>query len=246
MQRSWVTSKDRAGALAAVLLVHAAIFAALLTLGQGTSLVRGDRSRPIDLFEISPEPPPPEPVRVETSKARQDEGAAAPPACKAEATPVAAPKPRVDVRPKSPVVAAEMPGKGAAPSQGAAPVDGPGTGAGGQGSGTGSGSGGSGTGGGGDGGSAERPALVSRALTQRDYGSAARRSWPQGGRVLVSFDVQLNGRATDCRVVQSSGVPSIDAETCRLVTSKLRFRPARDRQGNAVVERYGYLQYPLF
>jgi protein TonB len=64
--------------------------------------------------------------------------------------------------------------------------------------------------------------------------------------VLVSFDVQLNGRATDCRVVQSSGVPAIDAETCRLVTSKLRFRPARDRQGSPVVERYGYLQFPLF
>jgi protein TonB len=246
MQRSWVTSKDRAGALAAVLLVHASILAALLTLGQSTNLVRSEGSPPIDLFEISPEvPPPPEPVRVETRKSPQKEGAAALPARKAEATPVAAPKPRVDVRPKSPVVAAETPRQGAAPTQGAAPIDGPGTGAGGQGSGTGSGSGGSGTGGGGAG-SAERPALVSRSLTQRDYSRESRRGWPAGKRVLVSFDVQLNGRATDCRVVQSSGVPAIDAETCRLVTSKLRFRPARDRHGSPVVERYGYLQFPLF
>ena len=183
---------------------------------------------------------------METERAPEKEGAAGPPARKAEATPIVRPEPRVKLPPRPTVTAAETPGTGAAPKQGAAPVDGAGSGAGGQGSGTGSGSGGSGSGGGGSGGSAERPALLGRALTQRDYSSAARRSWPAGKRVLVSFDVQLNGRASDCRVVQSSGVPSIDDETCRLVTSKLRFRPARDRQGNAMVERYGYLQYPLF
>lgn len=246
MERRWVTGKDRAGAFAAVLLIHAGLLAALLTLGHSSILPRSEGDPPIDLFEISlEEPPPPEPIRVETRKTPEEEGAAAPPAKKAEASPVAAPKPKVVLPAQPPVTAAETPRQGAAPTQGAAPVDGPGTGAGGQGSGTGSGSGGSGTGGGG-GGAAERPALASRALTQRDYSSASRRGWPAGKRVLVSFDVQLNGRATGCQVVQSSGVPSIDAETCGLVTSKLRFRPAKDRSGNPVVERYGYLQFPLF
>jgi protein TonB len=235
--------------MAAVVLVHAGLLGALLTLG-GKPVLDIRSSEPIDLFDVTlppPEPPPtPEPVRVEAEQAPKEEGAAAPPARKAEATPLVRPRPRVELPPRPTATAAETPGKGAAPSQGAAPVDGPGSGAGGQGSGTGSGSGGSGSGGGGGGGSAERPALLSRALTQRDYSSAARRNWPSGKRVLVSFDVQLNGRASDCRVVQSSGVPSIDAETCRLVTSKLRFRVARNSNGTPVVERYGYLQYPLF
>jgi len=64
--------------------------------------------------------------------------------------------------------------------------------------------------------------------------------------VLVIFNVQLNGRATDCRVYQSIGVPSIDAETCALVTRKLRFRPARDERGRPYVERYAYAQVALF
>lgn len=246
MQRSWVTAKDRSAAIIGVVAIHAGVLAALLTLG-GQVPLRVPAVEPLDIFDVSPpRPPPPEPVTVETRRTPEEEGAAAPPARKAVASPVVKPRPRVELPAKPPVTAAEKPGVGAAPSPGAAPVDGPGSGAGGQGSGTGSGSGGSGTGGGGGGGAAQRPALLSRALTQRDYSSAARRSWPSGKRVLVSFDVQLNGRASDCRVVQSSGVTAIDAETCRLVTSKLRFRVAKDRAGNPVVERYGYLQYPLF
>lgn len=245
MQRNWVTPKDRAGAIVAVVLVHAGLLAALMTLG-ASSVLPGTASDAIDLIDVTlPDPPPPEPVRIETERAPETEGAAAPPARKAEATPVVRPKPRVVLPPRPSVTAAEKPREGAAPTQGAAPVDGQGSGAGGAGEGTGSGNGGTGTGGGG-GGAAERPALVSRALTQRDYSSAARRAWPSGKRVLVSFDVQLDGRASGCRVVQSSGVASIDAETCRLVTTRLRFRPARDREGRPVVERYGYLQYPLF
>lgn len=245
MYRSSVTLGDRAGAVAAVALVHAALLAALLTLG-GKPVLSPMADEPIDLFDVAlPEPPPPEPIAVETRKAPEEEGAAAPPARKAEASPVVRPEPKVVLPPRPSVTAAKAPRQGAAPTRGAAPVDGPGTGAGGQGSGSGSGSGGSGSGGGGAG-AAEPPSLLSRALTQRDYSSASRRAWPSGKRVLVSFDVQLDSRASGCRVVQSSGVPSIDAETCRLVTTKLRFRVARDRNGNPVVERYGYLQYPLF
>jgi protein TonB len=235
--------------VAAVALVHAGLLLALLTLG-GKAVLPAASDTPIDLFDVRlPEPPrpppPPEPVEVETGKAPEEEGAAAPPARKAEATPVVRPKPLVKLPPKPSLTTSETPRQGASPTQGAAPVEGPGTGAGGQGSGTGSGSGGSGSGGGGAG-AAQGPSLLSRALTQRDYSSASRRAWPSGTRVLVSFEVELNGRASGCRVVQSSGVPSIDAETCRLVTSKLRFQVARDRNGEPVVQRYGYLQYPLF
>jgi len=39
MERSWVSNRDRATALVAVVLVHGALFAALLTLGAGRAIV---------------------------------------------------------------------------------------------------------------------------------------------------------------------------------------------------------------
>lgn len=251
MQRSWVSNRDRVSAIGAVLLIHAGLAAALLTLGGGPAALIQNVA-PLEVFDVdlveprAPPPPPPKPVEIEPDKAPEEEGASAPPARKAEATPIVRVEPKVELRPTQPVVTSETPGQGAAPSQGAAPVDGPGTGAGGQGTGTGSGSGGAGSGGGGSGGAAVRPSLASRPLTARDYSSASRRAWPSGRRVLVIFNVQLNGRATDCAVYQSIGVPNIDAETCALVTRKLRFRPARDAQGRPMVDKYAYAQVALF
>jgi protein TonB len=249
MQRSSLTTKDRAGAIALVALIHAGVIAGLLTLG-GAVPVPSVLEEPLEIFDIElpkPPPPPPPPVVVETKAAPKEEGAAAPPAKKAEASPIQKPEPIVQLPPPPPpVVAAPTPGTGSAPKAGAAPVDGPGSGAGGQGSGTGSGSGGSGSGGGGDGGVATRPSLASRPLTQRDFSSASRRTWPSGGRVLVIFQVQVDGRAADCKVYQSIGNPAIDAETCALVTRKLRFRPARNASGQPVVSRYAYAQSALF
>ena len=243
------SKKERATAVVGVVLVHAGVLAALLTLGGGPQKVI-EAITPLEIFDVlppPPPPPPPPPVVVETKAAPEEEGAAAPPAKKAEASPVVRPPPKVIlVVPPPPVVAAEKPAAGSAPKAGAAPIDGPGSGAGGQGSGTGSGGSGTGPGGGGDGGASNRPSLVSRSLTQRDYSGGSRRGWPKGKRVLVTFAVELNGRASDCKVFTSSGVPAIDAETCRLVLTRLRFRPARDEAGRPVVARYAYMQYPLF
>jgi protein TonB len=55
-----------------------------------------------------------------------------------------------------------------------------------------------------------------------------------GGRVGVTFTVETNGRVTDCRVTRSSGVPALDALTCRLMTERFRFRPSTDRYGRPV------------
>ena len=244
MKRTTLSRRDRAGAIALVALVHAGVSGGRLAMVPSLSIT--DRlQQPLEIFDVAlPEPPPPPPVVIESRAAPKEEGAAAPPARKAEASPVKRVEPVVKLPPPpSPVTAAPTPGTGSAPSAGAAPVDGPGSGAGGQGSGTGSGGAGSGPGGGGEG---SRPSLASRPLTQRDFSSASRRAWPSGKRVLVTFDVQVNGRATDCKVFQSIGVPSIDAETCALVTRKLRFRPARDAAGRPVVARYGYAQVALF
>ena len=251
MHRSSLSLRDRAGALLLVALLHVGIVAGLLALG-GQLPLPAAIERPLEVFDVllppPPSPPPPRRPRIaEARTAPKKEGAAAPPARKADASPIVRPEPVVVLPPRPPIVTtAPLPATGSAPIAGAAPIDGPGSGAGGQGSGSGSGSAGSGPGGGGDGGAATRPGLASRPLTARDFSSASRRSWPSGKRVLVTFEVQVNGRASDCKVFQSVGIPSIDAETCALVIRKLRFRPARDTQGRPVVARYGYAQVALF
>ena len=52
-----------------------------------------------------------------------------------------------------------------------------------------------------------------------------------GGRVSVTFTVQVNGRPTGCHVTRSSRVPQLDALTCRIIEQRFRFRPSMDRYG---------------
>jgi len=239
-------SKDRTGAIVAVLAVHAALALAILN-ASGRIDIAQDTQRTLRVFdvtEVEPPPPPPPPMEQESRKPKEKEGASAPKNIKSKATPVQAPKPEIVVPAPPKIVVAETPAQGNEPTQGAAPVRGPGTGAGGTGIGTGSGGSGNGSGGGGMG-IGTRPRLVSRSLSERDYPSNLRRIWPSGARVLVMFDVQLNGRATGCSVYTSSGIPAIDEATCRLVETKLRFAPARDRAGRPRVDKYAYMQAPV-
>lgn len=224
----------------AVLLVHAALALAILNAGGEVEPQHSADRPPIELFDVAPLPPPPtvEPLRSERQPL--EEGAASPPNRQSRATPVVVPEPAVPVPRESSIVASPTPAEGAEPTEGAAPVVGPGTGAGGQGTGTGSGGAGEGPGGGGVGGS--RPQLLSGQFRTRHYPRALQREWETAGPVLVLFDVQLNGRATNCRVYQSSGSVPIDLETCRLAQERLRLRPATDAQGRPVVASYGYLQ----
>ena len=55
-----------------------------------------------------------------------------------------------------------------------------------------------------------------------------------GGRVSVTFTVEANGRVTGCHVTRSSGVPELDALTCRLIEQRFRFRPSTDRYGRPI------------
>ena len=57
-----------------------------------------------------------------------------------------------------------------------------------------------------------------------------------GGRVGVTFTVEPNGRVTNCRVTHSSGVPELDALTCRLMEQRFRFRPSTDRYGRPIAD----------
>ena len=232
--------------MAAVVAIHAALAFAFLNLSGTIDLADPqDALRVFDVNDVPPPVPPPPPQQAERPKPKEEEGGSSPQNIRSEATPVVAPEPRIALPVPVPIATTETPREGAAPTQGAADVRGPGTGAGGIGTGTGSGGAGAGTGGGGGGGEGSRPRLISRSLTMRDYPSSLRRSWPRGGRVLVMFDVQVDGRATGCTTYTSSGVAAIDQVTCSLVESRLRFAPARDKNGRPYVAKYAYMQAPV-
>jgi len=247
MQRSLLNRRDRAGAIAGVVLVHAGILLALLNASERISLDQPQEPRPIETFDVVELPPPPPIVEeVPQERSPREEGAAAPPNIESKATPVVAPPPVVRLPNPPPVVASETPAQGTQPTQGAAPVPGPGTGAGGVGTGTGSGGSGSGPGGGGVSGRATRPSVIpSTTLTGRDYPPAVLRAWPRGTRIFVAVRVQVDGRATNCRVDRSSGNRVVDEWTCRLVEERVRFRPAVDDNGRPYVSWYGYVQVPI-
>lgn len=152
----------------------------------------------------------------------------------AQAAPIFAPKPKLPpIVPPTP--AAPTPGAGADTSAGATPNPGPGSGAGGRGDGTGAGGSGSGTGGG------SRAVWRSGTIRDRDYPRDASRA-RIGGEVQVRFTIQADGRVTGCRVGRSSGDPSLDATTCRLIEERFRFKPATDGAGNPIASQYGWRQ----
>src|SRR5437868_4457679 len=216
-QRPMVRPRERAYALAAVVLIQGAI---------GFVLLRGlhmDVSRPGEvvqrLVDITlPKPPPP--VPVERPKPRHHQ-AAAPKAQPAKPGGSPGPKPAHAPPSVTPVVAVKP---SAAPSGGGTGT-GPALGAG----------AGGGTGGNGYGEDEGGTDLVQIAgdITSRDYprdlGNAG-----VGGRVSVTLTVEPNGRISSCRLIRSSGSAELDALTCRLMRQRFRFRPSTDRYGRPI------------
>ncbi|MEO7635617.1 MAG: TonB family protein, partial [Sphingomicrobium sp.] len=218
---------DRAKAIGAVVAVHAAL-AAIIVTGLNVHLVRQAVER-LQTFDIR-EPPPPPPIErpppaTRPSRAKLEAGA---PAKRAEASPVVAPQPRLPI--PSPIVAAKVAGTGSAASSGAGV------------SGTGTGAGGSGTGPGGDGADYSRftPARLVRNLSRGDYRQLAADRLP-AGRAIVSLKVEASGAPSNCRVVRSSGDAVVDRGLCPLITQRLGFRPALDDHGRPIPFQLEYV-----
>ncbi len=244
MYRPDIRPRDRAATIALVVLIHVGLGLAFLNLSGRLTLTQAQPN--LQIFDVNVPPPPPvvEVVKEQKAKPKKEEGAASARNLESKATPVVRPKPRVIVPAPPKIVSSPTPNTGNKPTQGASNVVGPGTGAGGSGTGTGSGGAGNGNGGGGSGGQARGATVVpSTTLTLADYPSAIRRMWPRGGRVYVAVRVQLDGRATNCKVNRSIGDPTIDQWTCSLVEQKVRFRPAVNDRGEPYVAWYGYVQY---
>ena len=243
MYRSDLNNRDKSGAIAMVIGIHAALLFAFLNLSGKMNLA--DPQSALKMFDLNPSqppPPPPPPQQNQQTKPKEKEGGSAPKNIKSEATPVVAPKPKIETPPVQQIAATETPRQGAAPTQGASDVRGPGTGAGGAGNGTGSGSGGNGSGGGGDGGVADPPHLISAVLRGRDFPRDLLDQWPGRATVFMRLRVDARGFVSECTVDRGTGVPSIDGQRCNIVHDRLRFRPAVNRSGQAVAGWFGYAQ----
>ena len=246
MYRSDLNTRDRGGAIAAVVAIHAALLFLLLQASGHIDLT--DPQNPIRVFDVTEEPPPPpEPLqeqRQQEERPREAEGAASPQNIRSQATPIVAPEPRISLPLPVPVETTQTPNEGVEATQGAAPVPGPGTGAGGIGTGTGSGGAGSGTGGGGSGDAVTPPRLLTPTLTGRDFPRELLRAWPRGAPVFVRIRVRPDGSVSECIVDRGTGNPAIDSTICNLVHQRFRYRPAMNRAGQAVAGWAGYRQVP--
>ena len=242
--RSDLDAKDKGGAIAAVAAIHAALLFTFLNMSGRIDLT--DPQATLSVFDVNapkPPPPPPPPQQTQQPKPKEKEGGSAPKNIKSEATPVVAPKPKIETPPVNPMAAAETPRQGAAPTQGASNVRGPGTGAGGIGTGT--GSGGSGSGPGGGGGGVAIPVALLRGIGGRDYPPAVRESWPRGGIIFLRLRIEPNGRPSRCDVMRGFGSHSADQWTCALIMQRGLFRPALDARGVPVSAWFGYKQVDI-
>jgi len=70
-----------------------------------------------------------------------------------------------------------------------------------------------------------------------DYPQDALRN-EETGRVTVRLSIGTNGKVTGCNVVSSSGSNSLDRTTCRVLTSRARFNPAKLSNGQATEDTY--------
>ena len=236
--------RERAPSIAAAIAIHLVLGYALIS-GLGANVVN-QATESLKTFTVQtdpvppPAPSPPPPPEVTPKPDAKEEGAAAPPSLKAKASPIKAPEPIVQVPIPEPVIdTAKLPDLGAASTTGNADIEGTGTGAGGIGNGTGSGNNGTGAG---SGGYPPVPArLISGRITPKDYPRSAADANVEG---IVGANVYIgaNGRVTRCVVKISSGNQALDDTTCRLITQRFRYEPARGTDGRPVADIAGWEQ----
>ncbi len=226
---------DRAKALIAVVAIHTALAAIILS-GLDVSNVRQTVEQMTTIAIREPPPPPPAqppPLPAQPPKSapkprpmKEPEGGVAK---KAEPTPVVAPQPKLPIA--SPIPAAKVAGAGRSAMSGVTQT----------GAGTGAGGAGTGSGGGSTAGySRFTPARLVRNLSRGDYRALAAGRMP-AGRAMVSLRVEPTGQLTNCQVLRSSGDPDVDTGLCPLITQRLRFLPALDDHGRPIAFQLDYV-----
>jgi len=217
---------DRIGAALIATLVEALVFGTLLY-GLAVGFPKVAQQAPLTLLTLSP---PPEPI-VPPPRPRpgREAGEAAPAGTRARASEVVAPPPLVPPPDPPSVLTATVADKGVDARNGASDF-GAGPGAGGDGNGRG---GGRGDGDGDGAGGGTPPRQIKGRIRNADYPHGAGAAGA-GGVVGVRYLVGIDGRASDCEITRSSGIPELDDTTCRLIVERFRFRPSLDERGRPV------------
>jgi TonB family protein len=72
-------------------------------------------------------------------------------------------------------------------------------------------------------------------FSEDDYPAAALRAH-EAGTTAFRLTIAPDGRVSDCAITASSGSSSLDSTSCRLLTARARFEPARDRKGRPTTD----------
>lgn len=75
-----------------------------------------------------------------------------------------------------------------------------------------------------------------RRFTDYGYPADAMDAGEQGF-VAYRLDIGPDGRVSHCSILQSSGSAALDSGTCRVVSDRARFTPARDGEGRPIPDR---------
>jgi TonB family protein len=73
-------------------------------------------------------------------------------------------------------------------------------------------------------------ANLAKYFSDQDYPAVAVRN-DQSGRVRFALLIQEDGRVSDCTIVETSGVPSLDSQACSMLKARARFEPATGHDG---------------
>ena len=237
--QSQVSLKARSAAIIAVAAIHVGLLLALLSLSSKSEVESAQSAlRIIDIRQLLPPPQPRH--QPKQSKPHVKVAGSSPQNLKSSASPIAAPKPQIRIPKVLQVEATQTPRQGTSAIQGASPTTGPGTGAGG--TGQGKGAGGSGPGAGGDNGVVAPPRLASPVMSGSDFSGDQLSQWPRGATVFLRLRINPSGYVAECVVDRGTAIATIDGAICNLAHDRLRFRPALNRNGQAVAGWFGYAQ----
>jgi periplasmic protein TonB len=73
--------------------------------------------------------------------------------------------------------------------------------------------------------------------TPEDYPPASLRNEEQG-TTGFRLEIGTDGKATSCSITKSSGFSALDDATCKFVSRRARFKPAKDASGNPITDTY--------
>lgn len=80
---------------------------------------------------------------------------------------------------------------------------------------------------------AVEPKAIGLTFRTDDYPLDASRAGQQGEVAVLAF-VEADGHVSDCSVIESSGVQSLDEKTCSVLKARARYEPARNTAGAAM------------